>query len=305
MAFGEASLNDDGLVRIAGLSATQAGCIYLLARFGFRGLLDLSKPWRLGWLTLFLAAGLYSGFRSFLISVAFIFIVAFFIEGLHRTRYMAIALVCAVISGGFLYTYASKLPLSVQRAICFLPVDVNPDVKQMAQASIDWRVQMWETLIPEASRHLWKGKGYHLDPGELSLADENATRGNGISAEASMVAGDYHNGPLSILIPFGIWGTTVFCWFLYATGRMLVRHCASGNPALLNINRALLACFIGKILTFMLVFGSISSDLAWFTGIAGLAVSLNGESKARQQLRPAHVPMTFAGVSARRAARAF
>jgi hypothetical protein len=305
MAYGEASLTDDGLVRIAGLTATQAGCIYLLARYGFRGILDLIKPWRLGLLVLFLTLGLYSGFRSFLIGIAAIFAVAFFVEGLHRTRYMIIALACALITGGFLYAYAPKLPLSVQRAICFLPVDVNPEVKQMAQASVEWRVQMWEMLMPEASRHVWKGKGYRLDPGEMDMADEDVKRGNGIGAELSMVAGDYHNGPLSIFIPFGIWGSLAFVWFLYATGRMLVRHCATGSPALLNINRALLACFIGKVIMFVLVFGSISTDLVWFTGIAGLGVSLNGESKARKKARPVQAPITFAGQAARRAARAF
>jgi hypothetical protein len=31
-----------------------------------------------------------------------------------------------------------------------------------------------------------------------------------------MYAGDYHNGPLSILIPFGLFGMIAFLWLLGA-----------------------------------------------------------------------------------------
>lgn len=47
------------------------------------------------------------------------------------------------------------------------------------------------------------------------------------------------------------------------------------------INQTLFACFIGKAIFFPFFFCGLYSDLAYFTGLAGVAVSLNGESKQR------------------------
>jgi hypothetical protein len=40
-------------------------------------------------------------------------------------------------------------------------------------------------------------------------------------AAEAIVTGDFHNGPLSLVLPFGLSGVIGFIWFLVAGGRVL------------------------------------------------------------------------------------
>ena len=108
------------------------------------------------------------------------------------------------------------------------------------------------------------------------MAQQSAVRGFGIQAASALVAGDYHNGPLSVLIPFGIFGFLAFLWLIGACIRLLYYFHRYGDPALQRINTFLLASFLAKIALFLFVFGAVSNDLFSFLGLVGLAVSLNG-----------------------------
>jgi hypothetical protein len=277
-----AEQNDTMYVRIGGwIGVSQAICLFLLARFGAKGIMDMSRPWRGFIFVVAMVAGMFSGFRSNLIFLGLIFSLAFVLEGLHRTRYLLSVIVLGVVAGLGLLFFSSHLPYSMQRAVSFLPVQVSPFVRDAADGSTAWRLEMWRDVLPEVSGHLLKGKGYALDPNDIYMAQQNELRGKGIAASLAEAAGDYHNGPLSVLIPFGIWGALALTWFLFAVGRTLFQHYAHGDPALRTINVTLLACYFGKIVFFLAIFGSISTDLAFFTGIAGLSVSLNGETRHR------------------------
>ena len=94
---------------------------FLLARFGVRGLLDLTRPWRLLLLLVVLGMGLLSGFRSFVLLSGLTFAGMFYLEGLHRTRYAAALLGIALLGGAVVLPQADKLPLAAQRALTVLP----------------------------------------------------------------------------------------------------------------------------------------------------------------------------------------
>jgi hypothetical protein len=81
------------------------------------------------------------------------------------------------------------------------------------------------------------------------------------------------------MIPLGIFGAIAFLWFLVASIKTLYRFYAHGDPALRTINSYLLAAFIAHTIQFMFVFGAFYLDLFIFTGLAGIAVSLNGVQK--------------------------
>jgi len=139
---------------------------------------------------------------------------------------------------------------------------------------------MWRALLPEVPRYLIKGKGYALNPGDVYMEQMSAARGFGLgTASSNAFTGEYHNGPLSVLIPFGIWGALALSWFLVAAGRVLHLNYVWGDPSLKTLNRVLLACFIVKVISFLFIFGTLESDLAYFAGLVGFAVSLNGEVK--------------------------
>jgi len=172
---------------------------------------------------------------------------------------------------------ADKLPLMAQRALSFLPaVEVDPVVKESARGSTEWRVEMWKQVLPQIPKYFIKGKGYAIDPGDLFLAEQSAHRGFAIQAAQSLVAGDYHNGPLSVLIPFGIFGFIGFMWLMAAALRVLYYHYRFGDPSLHRVNTFLLAYFVARILFFLVIFCSLTSDLYALLGMLGLSVSLNG-----------------------------
>ena len=101
-------------------------------------------------------------------------------------------------------------------------------------------------------------------------------RGENDTQGVAELAGDYHNGPLSVIIPLGLFGVIGFLWFLGAGISVLYRNHKFGDPAFQRINTFLLAYFIAKTICFFAVFGSLYSDLVGFTGLLGLSVSVNG-----------------------------
>jgi hypothetical protein len=92
----------------------------------------------------------------------------------------------------------------------------------------------------------------------------------------SAVAGDYHNGPLSVVMPFGIWGVIAFVWLWVAGVRALYDNFRFGEESLRTVNTLLLALFVAQIVKFIFIFGALESDLMPFAAMLGLSVSLNG-----------------------------
>lgn len=106
-----------------------------------------------------------------------------------------------------------------------------------------------------------------------------------------ILVGNYHNGPLSVLMPFGIYGAIAFGWFLIAGLRLLHRNWKFGNPALQKVNALLLAAFAARVFFFLFFFGAMQSDIAIFAGLLGLSVALNGAGAS-----PAPAEQPAAGV---------
>jgi O-antigen ligase len=281
------------ITRITGLGfAAIALCNVFLLRFGIRGMLDFSKPWRLLLFLIAFAASLAGGFRTALVLVVLSFVVQFFIEGLHRTRFLLVLTVAGVLGMAALIPVVSKLPMAAQRALSivpFLPVDRFARID--AQGSLDWRFEMWKIVLPEVPRYLWLGKGYAINPTDLFLAQESVRRGIGSPYEGVLIGGDYHNGPLSLIIPFGLPGVLAFAGVLIAGGRVLYRNWKHGDPALRNINTVLFSLFITKLIFYVGVFGAFSTDLAVFVGFIGLSIAVNGDRRQEQlQTQTAPVP---------------
>lgn len=275
--------------RLSGFSfAGLALYSYLIMRFGIRGLLDLTKPWRLGiWLAA-VVLSLLGGFRSTLVIMAMVFALQFYLEGLFRTRLFPVLALAGIGGMAFLIPLADRLPLSVQRSISILPIEVNPAARHDAMASTQWRLDMWALLWREVPRYLVIGKGYAMNPTDLYLTQEATRRGFAKNYENALVAGDYHSGPLSLLIPFGVFGTLAFVAFTLAGFWVLYNNYRHGDPALRGINTFLVSYFVARYVFFWSVFGAVSTDLPMFAGTIALSISLNGGMrKASDQMEPA------------------
>jgi hypothetical protein len=103
------------------------------------------------------------------------------------------------------------------------------------------------------------------------------------SYEESLLAGDYHSGPLSVIIPFGIIGSVAFLWVLIAGFRVLYWNYRFGDERLRRINTTLLSYYVAYSFSFFFIFGAFNSSLYSFLGAVGLSVSLNAGVKRKPQ----------------------
>jgi hypothetical protein len=284
----------DNITRFFGLSvACQGVFYYLLARFGIEAMLGWRTFWRFVLLGATVVLCALGGFRSFFVLMTLTFVAVFYFEGLLRSRYAGIFAFVAIIGGLTVMPLAHKLPLSIQRTLSVLPlVDVDPVARYDAQLSTEWRVQMWKIVLPEVPKYFWFGKGLGISGQDLEMTNELARRGRISSQEVAMMAGDYHSGPLSVIIPFGIWGVIGWLWFLVASLRALHFNHLYGDESLKTINTFLLAYFVARMIHFFVVFGGFYTDFPAFTGVLGLSLCLNGGIR-----KPADVPLSVSPAS--------
>jgi len=266
------------IARMGGVAFGAAGIIYaFLVRYGIRDLFDTRKLLRVGFFLLLIVASFLGGFRSILIQFALTFVIIFYLEGLFRSRLMPVFAITFVALGVLVIGFSERLPLNVQRTISFLPVQVDPLARSSAQESSKWRVQMWMDILPEVPKHLLLGKGLAFSGADLEALTTSKIGGrSSLSTEGAALAGDYHNGPLSLLVPFGIWGAIGFVWFIGASIRVLFQNYKFGHPVFKRLNTFLYGYFIAKTILFFCVFGSFYSDLPTFTGLIALSIAING-----------------------------
>ena len=275
-------------VRIGGLAPLSGAVLsFALLRWGFRGTLDIRRPYRLALFLLAFAAALMSGFRAILLLALLTCLFQMIFEGLTKTRHILLLVVTILTCGVFLVPLAKKLPISAQRCLTLLPLDLDRGAIDEARGSTDWRLEMWRVAVADIPRYLPFGKGYAIDPKDLYFAQQSISLRSSSPYETALVAGDYHNGPLTVILPFGIWGVLAFTWFCISAIRMLWRNYRYGDPTIQNINTFLLCAFCAKLVFFIFIFGAFYLDLSIFTGIAALSVSMNrGMARA-----PARAPL--------------
>jgi hypothetical protein len=287
-----------GSTRFLGLTGLSSGFFsFMLAKYGITGIFSAGRLARLAFFLGFSLLGFFSGFRSLIISFVLVFTLQFFLEGLHRTRLLPTLSLAVILLSAITLPFLQHFPITFQRALAFLPVPMDPVAQSDAEGSSEWRLRIWKAVLPQVPRYLLLGKGYAMSQEDYSLAAEQ-TRAGFEEQSGAALAGDYHNGPLSVIIPFGIWGAAAFLWFLIASLRVLYRNYKFGDPALRTFNTLLLTTFAARAIMFFLVAGGLYSDILQFAAWVGLSVSINsGVAKPAFELVPASRQLpTFAGV---------
>jgi hypothetical protein len=263
------------MVRLAGFAVAGSAIVYtLLARYGVQEVFRLRRPWKLVLFAFCIVLSLFGGFRSNLAQMALVFSLVFYFEGMLRSRLTPVLIIGTICIFTVIAPFAEHLPLSVQRTLSFLPIPIDPVARMDAEGSSEWRVKMWKHVLPQIPQYLIIGKGYSINAADLNSL--TGSSGEGVGLNGSELAGDYHSGPLSVIIPFGLFGSIAFLWFLYSGYRVMQRNYRDGDPECRRLNRFLFAFFITKVLGFFLIFGGFYGDLASFTGLIAISVSLNG-----------------------------
>jgi O-Antigen ligase len=272
-----------GVTRLGGIGAAALGLYFwMMAKYGIRGIFLSGKPWRPALLLVFFVLVFLGGFRTALFAFVLVFIMKFFMEGLHRTPLILVFGLIGLMGCVALVPLAHKLPYTFQRTLAFLPLDLEADAKASADDSVDWRIRMWTALLPQVPKHLLLGEGYAFSSEEynemMSGGVLGNTTGNFDAAQNPLaLAGDYHNGMLAVILPFGIWGVLVVYWFLGAALRVMYRNFKYGNPALRNINGLLFILFFSEAGSFASCFGgqSLAGEMSTFISCLGLSIALN------------------------------
>jgi hypothetical protein len=264
-------------MRLGGAMATSLALYsFMMAKYGIRGIFLSGKKWRIMVFLLSLVFALLSGFRSHLIIVTLIFAVQFYLEGMQRTKLLPIFAFCGISMAVLIIPFVSHLPFAAQRALSFLPLQIDSVARQDAEGTWEWRMEMWKSLLPQIPQHLLLGKGFavsKMDYDLLSGSDAAIHVGSSFAENQYMaLAGGYHNGPLSVILGFGIWGCIAMIWFWVASLQTLYRNYRYGDPALRTVNMFLLIAFSARIL----MFAAIDGDMVNYCGLLGLGVSLNG-----------------------------
>jgi hypothetical protein len=200
----------------------------------------------------------------------------FCFEGLLRSRLMPVMVLGLVLIGGLSVTFSDRLPLPVQRCLAIFPLKLDPVARLSAEGSSEWRLEIWRFLLPQIPQYLFLGKGLTFDANDMAM---NMTIANQVDSDPggqANLAGDYHSGPLSVIITFGIWGCIAFLWFLVASIQVLWANYKYGEPEIKKLNSFLIAYFIAKTALFLFIFGGFHSDFVGFVGVIGLSISLNG-----------------------------
>ena len=272
---------DQDAVRFSGLYVGVGFVVmFMLAIYGIRGIFSAGKFWRLILFCILFPLGFLGGFRSYIVIFSVIFFVQFFLEGLHRTKLLPILAVAGIAIIIVLIPLTPRLPFSVQRTLSIvpLPLQIDPAAQADAQSSWDWRVKIWQAVLPQVPQYLWLGKGYLISPLDYNFVmGFNASIHSAFAENEDMaLSDDFHNGPLSIVIPLGIWGIIGFLWFLFAAAGVFYANYRYSPPSLKTINSFLFAYFVSKAFFFLFIYGSFYADLVQFTAALGLSVSLNG-----------------------------
>jgi hypothetical protein len=141
---------------------------------------------------------------------------------------------------------------------------------------------MWTALFPQVPKHLLLGEGYAFSSEEydemMAGGVLGTATGNFDAAQNPLaLAGDYHNGMLAVILPFGIWGVLVTFWFLGAALKVMYCNFKYGDPALHNVNGLLLALFSIEAASFASCVGgqSLAGEMSMFISYLGLSIALN------------------------------
>jgi O-antigen ligase len=236
-------------------------------------------------------AGLTGGFRSFASLFGLVFLIQFFLEGMHRTKLLPIFGMLGIALALVILPQASRLPLTIQRSLAFLPLSLDPQAASDAKGSWDWRVEIWKAAIRQIPKYLLLGKGYGFSADDYQfMGSDSAFHPKDPLQGGLGLSMDYHNGWISILMTFGLWGMIAFLWFSAAGINVLYCNYRYGDPELRAANAFLLASFVARFLLVMTVSGlGLHADLVYFAGFLGLSVSLNGGVCRRPAFQPVAV----------------
>jgi hypothetical protein len=267
-----------GVTRLGGIGFAASAFVYwLMARYGLRWIFLSGKLWRTVLFVMVSMMIFLGGFRTAIISYLAIFGLLFFLEGLHRTRALLVFMMAGMLGIALIIPFASHLPFTFQRSLAFLPLNLSTEARAAADDSSEWRFKMWEALLPQVRSNLLLGKGYAISMEDYEfMGYDTAFHSLDPSQQGLALSGDYHSGPLSVVLPLGIWGVIAFLWLMLAGLRVMYCNFRHGDESLRTVNAYLWAYYLYSSFRFLFIFGGLNGDMLVFASTIGFSIALNG-----------------------------
>lgn len=271
-----------GQDRITGLKdAGYLGVLALCSRYNPITLISPLYPIRALLFVSSLAAIFLSGFRATLLAAMVFFLLSTFLRGRLRDVWVAAAAgmlgITLLIS---LQGSVLQLPMTMQRALSWLPGDWNQEAVADAEGSSRWRFEMveWAWSDDRILRDkIWgQGIGFSIEDMNLIAASLLAGQGGatmlgGSDRESFMITGTFHNGPISAIKCVGVVGLFFYSLLIFYLAIRAWKLCGltAGSRAFP------LALFVGMPViyfpfSFFILTGFYELDLTYSIFSAGL-----------------------------------
>lgn len=205
-----------------------------------------------------------SGFRSALIGIAGYMVISSIIRRGYRDL-MILGMIGVPVLAALVAMQGTilNLPKSVQRSLSFLPGKWDSSAVADAQASTQWRLELWKIYLTE-DKYIdskWLGDGFGFSQRQLAVM--NARRlTSGSDMEEYLIVGNVHSGPLSTVRYVGYVGFAIFLVYLVVCARKAWKLVLRAKPSP-HFFLALFVCIpvIYYPFYFTLIFGSFDGAL--------------------------------------------
>jgi hypothetical protein len=284
-----------GTTRMTGLqNAGLSSVLALCAKYNPITMISPLYPHRVVMLTIAFGAIFLSGFRSVLLFAFLAFLLSSILRGRLKDLWVAasvgvLALVLIISMQGSVL----QLPLTMQRALSWLPGDWDQRAVGDAENSTQWRVEMWHWAWNDdriLRDRVW-GQGFGLSIDDMNLIATSLMAGGGGGSllggsdrENFMITGSFHSGPLSTIKYIGIVGLCLYyplmCYMAWLAWR-LCKHARETKAFTLALFVSI--PIIYEPFNFVFIFGGLDSNYTQLLFWAGL---LNMTQRYMEGLQP-------------------
>jgi hypothetical protein len=245
------------------------------------------------------SASLLSGFRNSVATVGLTFLIGIAYRSGITGLILSSLTACGALALLAVVNVITPLPPNIQRALTFLPGTWEERYKLDAEASSEWRFEIWrEVLLTDRwIQNKWLGDGLGFSARDLAaqINERKGTRA-GISGfdsqrEAILASGEYHSGPVATIRVIGYIGLILF---LAAQIRLAV-HAHRQILRCRGTEWLPLALFIGipmvyGPLFFVFIFGDFKTNGVLFLLAAGMIRLLENNLPLPAWIKATRIP---------------
>jgi len=166
-----------------------------------------------------------AGFRSKLVGLIMVIGFFLFCRSRQKGRFFSFSIAAGLVFGGFLIVASSHFPLSMQRAVSFIPfTHVDAIVEREAMNTVEWRIEIWNYGWADFHKYWLVGRGVAFDVYDFVSKMGNEL-GMGLQSTYFAYLGHvYHSGPVTLLVDYGVPGAALFFGFMISAGSFMVKQ---------------------------------------------------------------------------------